>query len=224
MNPYASPRAATTHANDYRWAPLEAVPSGEETTVEESGKPPREWRVVMTPDEAWFVASGASGAVVMTHAELAQKCSLMLATNAPALVAPRLGAKGRAAVFRLRGPSLDRFRAWLLSKRDEHIAASLRKRTRFALPLGVLMVALTVVGERFDPFMMIFGAGLLVLAFVGPRFPSPKMFVFDALLWVSFAASHALSAYNGSGLSAFFVFFCLFVAYGLYRAYIFWRL
>src|SRR5690606_33740331 len=119
---------------------------------------------------------------------------------------------GRAVAFKIEAGHVEALRRWV-AHRPDVLAAALKKRLRFSLPLGlfVAMTALPILGGGFDPFAFAFGPGLVVLAVVGPRYPRRGLLAFDAVLWFCLAASHARSAYEGTAWSIFFAILALLI-------------
>lgn len=133
--------------------------------------------------------------------------------------------EGRAIAFKLEGDAVELLRRWMHGAKDLHVGNALKRRLRSALPLGLLAtgIALPVLGEKLDPFGLAFGVGLTTLAFVGPRHPRPVLLVLDVVVWWSLAASHIVSAANGSKWSVLFALFALLIGRQSLRAYRFYR-
>lgn len=226
-NPYAAPIATT--AGGLRRIPIDAVPAEPEygtlDVVEQAAKPPRSWRLALGRHEAWLFAPAESSAFALTHAELAQHATILPWSRFVALVVRGLLPDGRAIAFKIEGAAIDPFRRWVTSMRELHVASALRKRLRYSLPLGIFIAAtaLPILGPGFDPFALAFGAGIAILAAVGPRAPRRGLFAVEALLWLSLAASHVVSVVHGSTWSIPFALFAVFIGRQSLRTFSFYR-
>jgi hypothetical protein len=227
-NPYASP-AASAGPGALRRVPIDTVPAeppfGVINVTEQAAKPPRAWRLALGRDEAWLSVPGEESAFVLTHAELAEHGNLLRWARFIAIVLRGLAPDGRAIAFKIEGEGIAMFRSWILSARQIHVEKALKKRLRFSLPIGLFVAAtaLPILGPRLDPFALVFGAGLAVLALVGPRFPRPSMFAVEAVLWFALGASHLMSLIGGSTWSILFLFVCLLIGRQSLRTFSFYR-
>jgi hypothetical protein len=230
-NPYASPgiTAGATRPGAVRRAPIASVPAEPELgvvdIVEQAASPARKWRLAFTREEAWLFVPDQDSAFVFTHAELAERGTIMLWGRFVALVVNGLLPEGRALAFRVDGEAIPSLRRWIHFARDIHVGSALKKRVRRALPLGMFATALAlpILGVDFDPFGLVFGLGLIALAILAPRFPRPGMFVVDAVVWWALAASQGVSIAHGSKISIPFAVFALLFGRQSLRAYRFYR-
>jgi hypothetical protein len=229
-NPYASPATATAGPSALRRVPIASVPAEPEVgvvdIVEQAASPPRRWRLAMSRKEAWLFVPGEADAFAFTHAELAPQANIMIWSRFVALVLNGLLPDGRALAFRIDGDAIAVFRRFIHEAREVHIANAFKRRVRFALPFGALAAffALPIAGTSFDPFTLAFGIGLAALAIVGPRFPRPILFVVDALVWLSLAASHGLSVVKtDSKLGIVFAILCVVLGSRSVQAFFFYR-
>ncbi len=226
-NPYAAPIAST--ADGLRRVPIQAVPPEPELgmvdVVEQAATPPRTWRLALGRDEAWLFVPTESSAFALSHAELAEHASILPWSRFVALVVHGLLPGGRAIAFKIEGDAIEPLRRWVTSMRELHVGSALRKRLRYSLPLGIFVAAtaLPILGPGFDPFALAFGAGIALLAVVGPRAPRRGFFAVEALLWFSLAASHVVSVFDGSTWSIPFAIFALFIGRQSLRTFSFYR-
>ena len=208
-NPYASPNAAVG-PHMLPSVPIEAVPAdpplGVIDVVEPAGTPPRTWRLAFAEDTAWLYVPTEGTAFELRHADIAEHGSILVWGGFVALALRGLLSEGRAISFKVEGPRIAPFRAWVLRERELILGAAFTRGARFNLGIG-LFVALTsfpLFGDRFDPFGFVFGAGLALVSFVGPRRPRAWLFAIEALVWLSLAASTVMKAIDGSKISIAF--------------------
>lgn len=229
QNPYASP-TEPGGPNTLRRVGMDAVPAeppmGLINVVEQAAKPPRAWRMAFGADEAWLYMPDEHSAFVLTHAELAEHANMMPWGPFLMLAMRGMVPDGRAIAFKVEGDAIAVFRRWAFTKRDLILAAVLKKRLRYSLPLGIFIsaLALPILGDGVQPLSLIFGVGIALLALIAPRKPHPFVFVIESVLWLCYGGGSVLHAVNsGSKLSIFFALMCLFFARQSFRTYSFYR-
>jgi len=121
--------------------------------------------------------------------------------------------------------AIDPLVQWMALRRDLHVGAALKKRLKFAVPIGVFitLTSLPILGMNVDPLNAAFGISLLLLAVVIRFSAHPALFLGLALNWILLAASNIRSIVNGSRWIIPLTIFALVFAYGALKTFAFYR-
>jgi hypothetical protein len=170
-----------------------------------------------------LVAVRADGMrLTFTRKELAANADLLIGTFIRSLAVR----EPQRAPIPLTPPALAAVRRFIDPIYDEHLAATLKRRMRMLLPLGVfvLVMAAPPLMPELDLRGAVIGGGMIVISVLSRVWKHRALFLADALLWLMIAANNTL-LYLSNAKFVFIAFAAIgvFLAIGLAKLYVFYN-
>lgn len=207
MNPYAPPGAtaiAPQISEDAAGALLE------DFTID-SPAPAGRFRVSFH-EHAIVAVRGDGARFALTRSDLVEHTDLVLGSLAQGLVI-RHPARAFIPVRPIRAP----LRRFLEPVRSAHLAATLKRRVKLSLPIGlfIALTSLPLLLAATDVRGLVLGISMVLVALAARVIHHRALFLADAVVWLMIAASNALHLAGGGSPVLFGAFAVLGVLFAI---------
>jgi hypothetical protein len=180
-----------------------------------------QWSLQLDADALRIDSTDGTGQIVVPRSERHEKVEVRSSRFMPSLIVIH---EPKKKGFKLDGTQLEAVTRWLGPATKENLRVVLRRRFKFCLAIGVILIALSVplpgdpaTGLKavpFDIFGAVLGLALVALAFVSRYWISRNIFLLDGLWFMLVAGNVAYGVYKGDSPwwligSAFLIYFAV---------------